>query len=82
MINYKPTKSSIKCLKSGDTNFRITDGVIVTARAGFEISNSCPYEYKMVINECLRNGWLKPVAYVHENDLLLDTLKGIHINDA
>jgi hypothetical protein len=39
-------------------------------RAGFEINQSCPTEYKMIINECIRNGWLKPVANVTERELL------------
>jgi hypothetical protein len=39
-------------------------------RAGFEISQGCPKEYKMIINECIRNGWLTPVANVTERELI------------
>jgi hypothetical protein len=39
-------------------------------RAGFEINHGCPTEYKMIINECIRNGWLKPVANVTERELI------------
>jgi hypothetical protein len=39
-------------------------------RAGFEINQSCPKEYKIIINECIRNGWLKPVANVTERELI------------
>lgn len=63
-------KSSIRTIKSDDPLFTITDGVIVSPRAGFEINNSCPYEYRMVISECIRNGWLKPVATVTDRELL------------
>jgi hypothetical protein len=39
-------------------------------RAGFDISQSCPKEYRMIILECINIGWLKPVAHVHERELL------------
>jgi hypothetical protein len=38
-------------------------------RAGFEINQSCPKEYK-IINEGIRHGWLKPVANVTERELI------------
>jgi hypothetical protein len=63
-------KSQIKTIKSNDRKFLINDGLIVAPRAGFEISKSCPYEYRLIINECLQNGWLQPVAHVTEKELL------------
>jgi hypothetical protein len=39
-------------------------------RAGFNISQGCPKEYRMIILECMNNGWLTPVAHVHERELL------------
>jgi hypothetical protein len=42
----------------------------MTPRAGFEINAQCPREYKMIISECINNGWLKPVAHVTERELL------------
>jgi len=38
-------------------------------RAGFEISRSCPDQYKQIISQCIDNGWLKPVAYVKDCEL-------------
>ena len=38
-------------------------------RAGFEINDKCPREYKLIINECLANGWLKPVATIKDTEL-------------
>lgn len=38
-------------------------------RAGFEITNECPSSYKLIINECLSKGWLKPVATVKDTEL-------------
>lgn len=46
----------------------------MATRAGFEISDRCPAEYKIVLQECINNGWLKPVAYMTERELLFSGL--------
>ena len=68
-MKTKITQTSLRTIKPGEPKWLIRDGFLVSPRAGFEISNSCPYEYRMVIDECLRNGWLKPVATVKDNEL-------------
>jgi hypothetical protein len=68
-VKTKITQTSLRTIKPGEPKWLIRDGFLVSPRAGFEISNSCPYEYRMVIDECLRNGWLKPVATVKDNEL-------------
>jgi hypothetical protein len=68
-------ESKIKSIKQGDSNFWISDGITLTARAGFEVNNLCPKEYRSIIAECLNNGWLKPVAHVTDYELLLMTLE-------
>ena len=70
MAMYKIHKSSVKTIRANDPKFLITDGYITTPRAAFEIDNRCPYEYRMVIDECLRNGWLRSVANITERELL------------
>ncbi len=67
---YTVHKTSLRNLKSDDPRFHIVDGPVIAARAGFEISNGCPKEYKMIIRECINNGWLKPIATVTERELL------------
>lgn len=67
-------KSSIKTIRHGDKKFMITDSVIVSPRAGFEISCRCPQEYKWIINECVTHGWIKPVAYMKEEEFMWETL--------
>ncbi len=74
-VNYNATKTRLRTVKSTDPEFTIVDGMVVAKRAGFEISQQCPYEYLMVIDECLRNGWLKPVATVYEHELVWNYLK-------
>lgn len=67
-------QSCIRTVKQGDPKFTIRDGLIITPRAGFEINQSCPREYKAIISECINNGWLKPVAHIRDNELLWDEL--------
>ena len=43
-------------------------------RAGFEISNDCPREYKLMIMEATKNGWLQPVAYMKESEYIWEVL--------
>jgi hypothetical protein len=69
-MSFNVCKSQIKTIKQSNPNFLIRDGFTIAPRAGFEISNSCPYEYLLIIDECLKNGWLKPVANVTEKELM------------
>jgi hypothetical protein len=67
---FKDSNSKIRTLKQSDPKFVIYDGLVQAPRAGFEINRGCPKEYKMIINECIRTGWLKPVAHVTERELV------------
>jgi hypothetical protein len=53
--------------------------MLVTPRAGFEISSGCPYNYREIIQECVRQGWLKPVANVYDHELTFDVLKDVTV---
>ena len=70
-------QSRVRLLRSGDPGFNILDGVTLNPRAGFEISQHCPREYKMIISECINNGWLKPVACVVDYEQTMDILKDL-----
>ena len=65
----------IKKLKASDPDFHITDGFTVAARAGFEISSGCPFNYREIVQECVRQGWLKPVAYMKESEYAWERLQ-------
>lgn len=65
----------IKTIKQGDDRFMLQDGLMVCPRAGFEINNQCPREYKLIISQCIDNGWLKPVAHVYGKELTMDALR-------
>jgi hypothetical protein len=69
-MNIKLRKSQLRTLKSNDPRFHIVDGSVTAQRAGFEISNQCPEEYKAIFITCVMHGWIKPVATVTERELL------------
>lgn len=68
-------KTKFRTLRQGDPGFVMTDGLVTAPRAGFEISQSCPAEYKSIFITAIKAGWLKPVATVYERDLTFQTLK-------
>lgn len=67
-------KSLVRTVRQPDPDFSIIDGLTVVPRAGFEINQHCPKEYKMIILECINNGWLKPVAHMRDYELMMDKL--------
>jgi hypothetical protein len=69
-MNITTYRSQIRTIKPGDPNFVITAGLEQAHRAGLEISQRCPENYKDLILECIRHGWLKPVANVTERELI------------
>jgi hypothetical protein len=69
-VKISSHKSQIRTIKPNDRRFLIDDGFITAPRAGFEISARCPVEYKIVLQECINNGWLQPVAHMTERELL------------
>lgn len=73
-MTFNIHKSQIRTIKQDDPRFQIQDVFTIATRAGFEISDRCPVEYKMILQECINNGWLKPVAYMTERELLFSGL--------
>lgn len=69
-MNINTRQSQIRTIKQSDPRFIIHDEFVTAHRAGIEISQRCPENYKDLIIECIRHGWLKPVAYMTERELL------------
>lgn len=69
-MTYTIRQTQLRTIKSGDPQFHINDGLVVSPRAGFNISQGCPKEYRMIILECINNKWLEPVATVTERELI------------
>ena len=74
-MNIVISRSKINTIKQGDPKFMLTDGMVVCPRAGFEINQRCPKVYKLIIAECINNGWLKPVAHIYGKELTMDALR-------
>jgi hypothetical protein len=70
-MKFTTYQSQIRTIKRDDTRFCIIDKFITCGRAGFEISKSCPREYKLILSECIERGWIEPVAYMTERELLI-----------
>jgi hypothetical protein len=72
---FKTHISTIKTIRQGDDDFMLNDGMIMSPRAGFEIAQECPTNYRKVIAECINYGWLKPVAHLHDHEYMWDKLR-------
>lgn len=68
-------ESKIRTIRQGDSKFILNDGVIICPRAGFEINEKCPREYRLILMQCIDNDWIKPVAHVYGKELTMDALR-------
>lgn len=67
---------SFVTLRHKDQDFSFSpDGITVVPRAGFEISSGCPYNYREIIQECVRMGWLRPVAHMRDTEYTMELLR-------
>ena len=73
-MTFTTTDKTIKTIRKDDPDFIIDNGIIMSPRAGFEISNDCPRQYKLMITEAIKNGWLKPVAYIKQSEFTWEKL--------
>ena len=73
MIYTTPDKI-IKTIRQDDPDFMIDNGIVMAPRAGFEISNDCPRQYKHMIVEAIKQGWLQPIAYMKESEYTWEKL--------
>ena len=67
-MTFTIATSRIRTVKSTDSDFMLQDGYCVAPRAGFEVDNHCPREYKLIIAQCIDAGWLRPIANVKDHE--------------
>jgi len=67
--------TNIRTIRQGDPKFMLFDGMRMSPRAGFEISNSCPKEYTSILITAINAGWIKPIANVYGKELTMDALR-------
>ena len=70
-MTYTVTRSNVKSIRPGEPHFTISNGLVVTSRASFEISKNCPAEYKSIFVTAINAGWIKPVAHVTEEEYMV-----------
>lgn len=74
MATFNSPEVSIKIIRKDDDNFYIDNGIVQSPRAGFEISQECPDNYKLMLMTCIDNGWITPVAYMKESEYTWEKL--------
>jgi hypothetical protein len=74
-MNFTTHQSNIRTIRQGDPKFTLSDKFVTCPRAGFEISQRCPENYRSLILECIQHGWIKPVAHVYGKELTMDAMR-------
>jgi hypothetical protein len=65
-----------KTLRSKDADFTFSpDGLTLVPRASFEVNKECPRGYRLIIAECIGNGWLQPVAHMRDTEYTMELLQ-------
>ena len=73
-MTFKLHQSRLRTIRHNDPDFMLYDDIVIATRAGFEISQRCPENYRSLIQECIDHGWLRPVATVYDYELTFDKL--------
>lgn len=74
-MNIATTRSAYQVVRANDPEFHFSpDGLSLIGRAALEISCGCPDRYKDIIAECINRGWLKPVAYMRNEEYTWEKL--------
>lgn len=74
-IGCKVDESTIHTIHPNDPDFVIWDGFRTSPRAGFEFDRQCPDQYRKIVLDAINRGWLRPVAYIHETELVWGKLQ-------
>ena len=75
MIKITARPTQFKTLRPGDPYFVMDNGLVMTPRAGFEISQDCPRNYLTILQTCIDRGWIKPIAYMKESEYTWELLQ-------
>ena len=73
-MTFKQHTSRFRTIRQNDPDFMLHDDMMVSPRAGIEISQRCPENYRSLIQECVDHGWLRPIATVYDYELTFDKL--------
>ena len=72
----KQTNAGYRQILSSDADFTFSpDGIAVIPRASLHISQRCPENYKLLLIECIQQGWIKPVAHMRHSEYTWEKLQ-------
>lgn len=76
MFTISNNNATVKTIKQGEADFHFChDGVTLTPRASLEISPVCPSQMRMMIERALVDGYLRPVAYMRQDEFMWEKLQ-------
>lgn len=68
-------KVNISRLTKDDQDFFISVDGILYSRASIEISRDAPQEIQKIIADAYERGWITPIAWASEDQIMWDRLK-------
>lgn len=74
---FKTTDTvTFKVIEQNDSDWFISDGIRLVPRACVQISQNCPNNIKLIINDSINKGHLKLQAFVKDKDYMWEKLGG------
>jgi hypothetical protein len=74
-LKFKHIESKIQTVKQGDPRWLLEDGLVIYPRAAIYIDENCPSRERSIIENCVRQGWIQPIAHVYGKELTWDALR-------
>jgi hypothetical protein len=73
-MNIKEHKSNIRTVRESDSDFRISDGMVIYPRAMLHVTPDCPHNIAEMISLASSKGWLKCVAHMYDSERMWEVL--------
>lgn len=73
-MNFTTPEKTFKKLKRGEPDFMLNDGIQIVPRAAIEFSELCPTSLILQVQDAISKGWIRPVAYMKENEYVWEKL--------
>ena len=76
-MNFTVGESPWVTLREGDPSFQLQGPYTMATRASIEIDVNCPPEFRAIITQAHKQGWLRALAVVPKDDptLIWETLR-------
>lgn len=75
-MTFTFAESDYKLVKQGDSLFTFSpNGITLVQRASIEIDPKTPYEWRLIIQDCINKGYLKPVAAIRGIEATMEYMR-------